>query len=50
MPKSEIMYAVKADRRGGVFVTSDQEKAEQFARMKGTAVQIHAPSLSTATA
>lgn len=44
------MYEVQADRRGGRFYTSDQAKAEQFAKMKGTVVQIHAPSLSAVPA
>lgn len=40
------MYEVQADRRGGRYYTSDLKKAESFAQMKGTVVQIHAPSLS----
>lgn len=50
MPKSEIIFEVKADRRGGVYRTSDRRKAEEFARLRGTGVEIPAFSLPTTAA
>lgn len=47
MPEREIMFGVKADRRGGVYRTSDRERAERFAESRRGVVEILAPSLST---
>lgn len=46
MPEREFMFEVKADRRGGVFRTSDREKAKQYAEARSGVVEIPAPSLS----
>lgn len=50
MPKEEFVYKVRADRRGGVYITSDLRQAEQFAGERGEAVKIHVPFLSAVAA
>ena len=36
--QKEIMFKVRADWRGGVFVTTDRDAAERFAQAKGSEI------------